>query len=94
MIDCLQMSAATFAAELRGHGFRISGTQVVDISGTCPGFAITAVLRRAQIDRAASIARAVAASKRNSSSAGRGHGERPDGAAMRTINGFVPAPEK
>jgi hypothetical protein len=61
MIDCLQMSAATFADELRRHGFRISGTQVVNISGTCPSFAITAVLRRAQIDRAASIARAVAA---------------------------------
>jgi hypothetical protein len=59
VIDCLQMSAATFGAELRRHGFRISGTQVVDISGTCPGFAITAVLRRGQIDRAASIAHAL-----------------------------------
>jgi hypothetical protein len=59
VIDCLQMSAATFGAELRRHGFRISGTQVVDISGTRPGFAITAVVRRGQIDRAASIAHAL-----------------------------------
>jgi hypothetical protein len=58
MIDCLQMSAATFTAELRRHGFRISGMRIVSVS-VCPGFAITAVLRRGQIDRAASIAHAL-----------------------------------
>jgi hypothetical protein len=58
MIDCLQMSAATFTAELRRHGFRISGTRIASVS-VCRGFAITAVLRRGQIDRAASIAHAL-----------------------------------
>jgi hypothetical protein len=76
LIDCLQMSAATFAAELRRHGFRISETQVVDISGICPGFAITTILRRGQIDRAASIAPAVAARQAELVEPGRGYGKR------------------
>jgi hypothetical protein len=56
-----QMSEATLTAALRASGFQIRGSRVWDISGVCPGFAITAVLRRGRIDRAATLARAVAA---------------------------------
>jgi hypothetical protein len=56
------MSAPSFVAALAARGFRISGTQVVDISRVCPGFAISAVFgRNREIDRAATLARAVAA---------------------------------
>jgi hypothetical protein len=61
ILDSLQMSAAVFKAELRARGFQIRGRRVWDVSGVCPGFAITAVLRRGKIDRAATLARAVAA---------------------------------
>jgi hypothetical protein len=61
VVDSLQMSAAVFRAELRARGFQIRGTRVWDVSGVCPGFAIKAVLRRGQIDRVGTLARAVAA---------------------------------
>jgi hypothetical protein len=48
ILDSLQMSAAVFKAELRARGFQIRGRRVWDVSGVCPGFAITAVLRRGQ----------------------------------------------
>jgi hypothetical protein len=54
-------SGPACGASLRARGFQISGTRIWDISGVAPGFAITAVLRRRQIDRAATLARAVAA---------------------------------
>jgi hypothetical protein len=40
---------------------QIRGARVWDVSGVCPGFAIKAVLRRGQIDRVGTLARAVAA---------------------------------
>jgi hypothetical protein len=61
IVDSLQMSAAVFKAELRARGFQIRRRRVCDVSGVCPGFAIMAVLRRGQIDRVATLARAVAA---------------------------------
>jgi hypothetical protein len=48
IVDSLQMSATVFKAELRARGFRIRGRRVWDVSGVCPGFAITAILRRGQ----------------------------------------------
>ena len=61
IVDSLQMSAAVFKAELGARGFRIRGRRVWDVSGVCPGFTITPVLRRGQIDRVGTLARAVAA---------------------------------
>jgi hypothetical protein len=55
------MTEPQFTASLRARGFQIRGTRIWDISGVAPGFAITAVLRRGQIDRAATLARVVAA---------------------------------
>jgi hypothetical protein len=57
-LDLIAAIATTFTAELRRHGFRISGTRIASVS-VCHGFAVTAVLRRGQIDRAASIAHAL-----------------------------------
>jgi len=48
-------------AELRARSFRIRGRRVWDVSGVCPGFAITAVLRRGKLDGVGTLARAVAA---------------------------------
>jgi hypothetical protein len=55
------MTDPQFTASLRARGFQIRGTRIWDISGVAPGFAITAVMRGRQIDRAATLARAVAA---------------------------------
>jgi hypothetical protein len=61
-LDLIAAIATTFTAELRRHGFRISGTRIASVSVChgCHGFAVTAVRRRGQIDRAASIAHALA----------------------------------
>ena len=55
----LQMTSGEFKTALRAAGFGVENGQIVDISGTCPGFATVAIFRNGEVDRRATFAKVI-----------------------------------
>jgi hypothetical protein len=54
-----QMTAHQFKTALRAAGFGVENGQIVDLSGTCPGFATVAISQNGKLDRNATLAKVI-----------------------------------
>ena len=54
-----QMTSGEFKTALRAAGFGVKDGQIVDVSGTCPGFATVAIFRNGEVDRNATLAKVI-----------------------------------
>jgi hypothetical protein len=54
-----QMTSHEFKTALHAAGFGVENGRIVDVSGTCPGFATVAIFRNGKVDRNATFAKVI-----------------------------------